>query len=85
MSSAHTATRHLGTRVSLVCGSFLAFAALTAFIGAHERQAESDTVVAGAPIVVDRVIAQNTQDGQSSAASVEQAQVPTPVTRSRGT
>lgn len=85
MSTAHTATRHLGTKVSLVCGSFLAFAALAAFIGAHEREAEADTLATGAPVVVDRALAQDSQNEQSSGGSLEQAQVPTPVTRSRGT
>jgi hypothetical protein len=76
-------TKHLGTKLTLASGSFLAFAALTLFIGAREQQADISAAATTAPIVADRVIAQESQSTQDTA-PVEQ-QVPTPVTRSRGT
>ncbi len=67
-------TRHEGTKLVVVCGSFLAFAALAAFISSREPPAE--------PSATQPVVAEQTAEGDGSGTVVER---PTPVTRTRGT
>ncbi len=67
-------TRHEGTKLLVVCGSFLAFAALTAFISSREPPSE--------PALTRPVVAEQTADGNAGGPVAQQ---PTPVTRTRGT
>jgi hypothetical protein len=68
---------HWETRVILACGSFLAFAGLTAFIGTryHEPDTQTDTTAPGSGSVVD------SQDGAGSAQSGQEASGPAATTR----
>jgi hypothetical protein len=80
-SGTSMATDYLETRLALVCGSFLAFAALTAFLGVRDQEAEAQT--GSSPVAASDIVAVDDQ-GEANSAPAEQ-QMPTPVARSRGT
>jgi hypothetical protein len=74
------ATKHFGTKLALACGSFLTFAVLTAFVGAHERDAGTQT--GSTAIAAGGVVAPDDLGGAISVPADQQS--PTPVARSRG-
>jgi len=74
-------TSYLGTKLALACASFLAFAGLTAFVGAREREAG---IQAGAPPVAASGVVAADDQGASISVPADQ-QTPTPVARTRGT
>jgi len=75
------ATNYLDAKLALACGSFLAFAALTAFLGVRDQEAEVQT--GSTPVAAGGVAATDGQGGAISAPAGQQ--MPTPVARSRGT
>lgn len=74
MGRKKSTNRHGDTKLLVICGSFLAFAALTAFISSREPPEASSP---SAPAVAER-----TADDTTGGTIAEQ---PTPVTRTRGT
>ncbi len=72
---------YVSTTLALACGSFLAFAALTAFLGIRDQEAEAQTGTL--PVAAGGVVAADGQGGTASAPAGQQ--MATPVARTRGT